>query len=466
IRVGDPVIVTRNGKELNVSNGERGTVTAIDASGSISVDLAGHGGPVVFRDWARKDLELAYAITGHKSQGNQAPVVIVALPEPSTPNRPSRMAYREWLYTALTRAERQAYLVGDPEAIKECIANPRGEARRTGLAPLLKRSLRDHDPTRPAASPITAHPATPIPSPLPPGQAVSPAAVTLSSLPTPPREELTMPTEATTRTTAPVIDIYTDGGYSPNPGASSYGYVLSYADGRLVEGRGGFPDPGASEPGGSTTKGQTSNRMELQAAIAALRQVPSGRDHPVRVHPHAQYVQRSMKEWLPKWESNGWKKSNGDDVENRDLWEELATLARERTITWEWVKGQGGDPLNKRCHELVQMARKELRGGQGAFEVQDEIVDGHTTSSSPINPSTGKPLTAGPAPEAQRVASGVESPVLVANQGDNAPAATREAGEELTTSSLPPAAVQTAPSSTPTSADILKNAMTAAMKQA
>ncbi|HVA91032.1 MAG TPA: AAA family ATPase, partial [Chloroflexota bacterium] len=289
IRVGDPVIVTRNGKELNVSNGERGTVTAIDASGSISVDLAGHDGPVVFRDWARKDLELAYAITGHKSQGNQAPVVIVALPEPSTPSRPSWMAYREWLYTALTRAERQAYLVGDPAAIKECIANPRGEERRTGLAPLLERSLRDHDPTRPAASPVTAHPATHTPSPPPPSQAASPAAVIRPSMATPPREELPMPTEANARTTPPIINIHTDGGCSPNPGAGGYGYVISYGDGRLVEGRGGFPDPGRGEPGRPTN-----NRMELQAAIAALRQVPSGRDRPVRVYTDAEYLETNM----------------------------------------------------------------------------------------------------------------------------------------------------------------------------
>jgi len=124
IRVGDRVMVTRNNSELGVFNGQTGTVLDVQVPRAIDVDIDGK--VITFAGEDKRCVTLAYAITGHKSQGSEAKIVIA-------PIFPSRVLSREWLYTVLTRAKERCYLLGDEPAMQACLSVRRSHDRRTGL---------------------------------------------------------------------------------------------------------------------------------------------------------------------------------------------------------------------------------------------------------------------------------------------------------------------------------------------
>jgi exodeoxyribonuclease V alpha subunit len=124
IRRGDRVMVTKNNRELGVFNGQTGIVVDVSVPRSFDVEIDGR--VITFSGEHRKSCTLAYAITGHKSQGSEAPFIVA-------PIFPSQVLSREWLYTVLTRAKKAAYLVGDIGAIQACLAVRRSHMRRTGL---------------------------------------------------------------------------------------------------------------------------------------------------------------------------------------------------------------------------------------------------------------------------------------------------------------------------------------------
>jgi len=102
----------------------------------------------------------------------------------------------------------------------------------------------------------------------------------------------------------------------------------------------------------------TNNRMELTAVIEGFALVVSPGQH-VRVHLDSSYVRNPfVKGWVKRWERNGWRRTNGRDVLNRDLWERLiAEVARHERVEWMKVKGHSGVPPNERAHQLVTAAR-------------------------------------------------------------------------------------------------------------
>lgn len=124
IRVGDRIMVQKNSKTLGVFNGQTGTVTSVSIPRSITAIVDGND--VTFSGEDKALVTLAYAITGHKSQGSEGRIVIA-------PIFPSRVLSREWLYTVLTRARERCYLIGDETAIQACLAIQRAQERRTGL---------------------------------------------------------------------------------------------------------------------------------------------------------------------------------------------------------------------------------------------------------------------------------------------------------------------------------------------
>jgi len=142
------------------------------------------------------------------------------------------------------------------------------------------------------------------------------------------------------------IEIYTDGGAIGNPGPGGYGAVI-VKDGDKEELYGGYIHT-------------TNNRMELMACIkgiAALTQT----DRPVALFSDSSYVVNGIsKGWAKGWRKRGWKKSDGNPAINPDLWGQLLDLTSDLTISFHWVKGHAGHPLNERCDELaVQSARGE-----------------------------------------------------------------------------------------------------------
>jgi exodeoxyribonuclease V alpha subunit len=129
--LGDKVMVMRNHSELGVFNGQVGTVVDVMVPRSLDVEIDGE--VIRFAGEDRRLLTLAYAITGHKAQGSEAPTVIV-------PVFRSRVLSREWLYTVITRARERCYLIGDVQAIQSCIKIQRAQERRTGLVEAIART--------------------------------------------------------------------------------------------------------------------------------------------------------------------------------------------------------------------------------------------------------------------------------------------------------------------------------------
>jgi len=130
LRAGDRVIQTRNNLRLGVVNGDVGLLAALDA-GAVVVDF-GDGRVVDYAPADLLDLDHAYAITVHKSQGGEWPGVVLLVAGDHGP-----LLSRNLLYTGLTRAKRAAVIVGDEAAIARAVANTRDQERRTGLRTLL-----------------------------------------------------------------------------------------------------------------------------------------------------------------------------------------------------------------------------------------------------------------------------------------------------------------------------------------
>ncbi len=135
LRVGDRVIQTRNNYTLGVVNGDTGLLVAI-APGVVTVDF-GDGRVVGYAAADLLDLDHAYCLTVHRSQGSEWPGVVLLVSSAY-----GRMLSRNLLYTALTRARRAAVIVGDEAAIARAVAETRDHERRTGLAMLLDGAAR------------------------------------------------------------------------------------------------------------------------------------------------------------------------------------------------------------------------------------------------------------------------------------------------------------------------------------
>ncbi len=143
-----------------------------------------------------------------------------------------------------------------------------------------------------------------------------------------------------------IVEIYTDGACSGNPGPGGWGAVLMYGS-REKEICGG-------EPGGTTN-----NRMELMAAIRALEALT--RPSVVRLHTDSSYLRNGVTSWLPNWKRNGWRTADRKPVKNADLWQRLDTAVARHQVTWLWVKGHAGDPGNERADSLANQGMRKAR---------------------------------------------------------------------------------------------------------
>jgi ribonuclease HI len=134
------------------------------------------------------------------------------------------------------------------------------------------------------------------------------------------------------------VSIWTDGACSGNPGPGGWGAILRYGD-REKELKGGE---------GLTTN----NRMELTAAIEALRSL--NRSCEVILHTDSQYLRGGVTGWIHGWKRNGWRTAAKKPVKNEDLWRALDAAAEQHTIEWRWVKGHADDELNVRADQLAR----------------------------------------------------------------------------------------------------------------
>lgn len=142
-----------------------------------------------------------------------------------------------------------------------------------------------------------------------------------------------------------VVDIYTDGACSGNPGPGGWGAILRWR-GAEREIRGGERDT-------------TNNRMELMAAIMALESLT--RPVRVRLHTDSTYVKDGITSWINRWKQKGWKTAGRKPVKNVDLWQRLETALAAHEIEWHWVKGHAGHPENERADELARLGLQQAR---------------------------------------------------------------------------------------------------------
>jgi ribonuclease HI len=139
----------------------------------------------------------------------------------------------------------------------------------------------------------------------------------------------------------PLIDIYTDGACSGNPGPGGWAAVI------LRQGE-------AQEISGGEAR-TTNQRMELKAAAEALQSLtgPSR----VRLYSDSAYlVNCFLQNWMVRWRVNGWTNAKGKPVENQDLWKQLEALTALHRVEWIKVKGHSDNFYNERCDALAREA--------------------------------------------------------------------------------------------------------------
>ena len=133
------------------------------------------------------------------------------------------------------------------------------------------------------------------------------------------------------------VTIHTDGGCEGNPGPGGWAAVLEAGERRK------------EISGGAIAT--TNNRMEMQAAIAALEALKQPCE--VEFFTDSQYLREGVTNWLATWKLRGWKTVGKQPVKNEDLWRALDTTVARHRIRWHWLKGHAGHAVNERCDQLA-----------------------------------------------------------------------------------------------------------------
>ncbi len=212
---------------------------------------------------------------------------------------------------------------------------PGRETPGASLAPP-PRTTRPDDPPAPPEAPA-AHPS-------PPEREATPAPLAQRA----PRE---VPSDGAAR--PPIVaTVFTDGAAEGNPGPGGYCALV-----RLP----GKPD---RELAGGVAR-TTNNQMELTAAIVGLRAAFAAGADEVTVVSDSEYLTKGMSQWLAGWRRTGWKTADNQPVKNRELWEQLDALVRNRTVRWRWIRGHAGHPENERCDAVATAAARRAAREQG-----------------------------------------------------------------------------------------------------
>jgi ribonuclease HI len=142
-----------------------------------------------------------------------------------------------------------------------------------------------------------------------------------------------------------IVEIFTDGACSGNPGPGGWGAVLRYGD---VE-----KEMNGGEPA------TTNNRMELMAAIMAIEAVK--RPCEIHLHTDSEYLRNGIMTWIHSWKARNWRTADKKPVKNVDLWQRLEKAIETHNVHWHWVKGHSGHIENERADELARLAIRQMR---------------------------------------------------------------------------------------------------------
>ncbi|MGB3291623.1 MAG: ribonuclease HI [Phormidesmis sp.] len=182
---------------------------------------------------------------------------------------------------------------------------------------------------------------------------------------------------------AAIEAIYTDGACSGNPGPGGWGTRIEFADGQVHE-------------LGGHDAATTNNRMEMQAAIAALEFLTTDdiENSLVTLHTDSEYLKNGITKWIKGWKRKGWKTSAGKAVLNKDLWQQLDQLTQTLSetslkIDWRYVRGHAGNPGNERCDEIARAFTHNQPIGLKQFKLSTKANP--TTAKTVTDPSQNEP---------------------------------------------------------------------------
>ena len=135
-----------------------------------------------------------------------------------------------------------------------------------------------------------------------------------------------------------IINIYTDGACSGNPGKGGWGVVILDNDKQILLNGG--------------DQQTTNNKMELTAAIKALEYFEVKQK--LIINTDSKYVKDGIESWIKNWKKNGWKTSAKKEVKNKELWIRLDDLINKHNVVWKWVKGHAGNKYNNKADSLAR----------------------------------------------------------------------------------------------------------------
>ena len=140
------------------------------------------------------------------------------------------------------------------------------------------------------------------------------------------------------------VIIYTDGACRGTPGPGGWGVLIKYRE------------YSKEMYGGDAST--TNNKMELTAAIEALKEIKEPCE--IILYTDSKYFLNGSEQWKHNWKKRGVKGSNTKPVKNLALWKKFDELRDKHTIKWNWVKGHSGDPGNETADMLANRGIDEL----------------------------------------------------------------------------------------------------------
>ncbi|MBW4574673.1 MAG: ribonuclease HI [Aphanothece sp. CMT-3BRIN-NPC111] len=185
--------------------------------------------------------------------------------------------------------------------------------------------------------------------------------------------------------TRTISSVYTDGACTGNPGPGGWGVVVYFTDGSVYE-------------VGDAEAATTNNRMEMQAAIAALKVLAASKQtEPITLYTDSEYVLKGITQWVKGWKKKGWKTAQGKAVLNQDLWEILDGLNSRLgpPLHWQHVRGHAGNVGNERCDviarafatgktlSLQQLPAEDEFGSQQTDSTGNKTIQSSCLSSDP-----------------------------------------------------------------------------------
>jgi ribonuclease HI len=140
--------------------------------------------------------------------------------------------------------------------------------------------------------------------------------------------------------------------------------------------------------------------MELKAAIEGLQRLKEPCE--VQFHTDSEYLKNGITAWIFGWKKKNWKKA-GKPIKNADLWQELDRAASGHKVTWHWVRGHSGHPINERCDRLAVAeigkirkanSKKALKKALAEFKLRQDPQENSTATQPPLLQAPSGPTSA------------------------------------------------------------------------